>query len=42
VVFLRNGYGLTSDIRAVLSGGVVAWGRRPWLAGRFGRLFAET
>jgi uncharacterized protein (TIGR03083 family) len=42
VVFLRNAYGLTSNARAVLSGGVIAWGRRPWLAARFGRLFAET
>jgi hypothetical protein len=42
VVFLRNAYGLISDVRATLSGGVIVWGRRPWLAARFGRLFAET
>jgi hypothetical protein len=42
VVFLGNAYGFVGPARALLSGGVVAWGRRPWLAGRFGRLFAET
>jgi hypothetical protein len=41
-VFLRNAYGLISNARAALSGGVVLWGRQPWLAGRFGKLFAET
>jgi hypothetical protein len=42
VVFLCNAYGLVTSVRAALSGGVIAWGRRPWLAARFGRLFAET
>jgi hypothetical protein len=42
VVFLRNAYGLVSNARAALSGGLVAWGRRPWLAARFARLFVET
>lgn len=41
-VFLLSGYGLVSPARAALTGGIVAWGRRPWLAGRFGRLFAES
>jgi uncharacterized protein (TIGR03083 family) len=42
VVFLRNAYGLTGNARAALSGGIIAWGRRPWLARRFARLFVET
>lgn len=42
VVFLRNGYGLVSNTRAALTGGIVAYGRRPWLTATFGRLFAET
>jgi uncharacterized protein (TIGR03083 family) len=42
VVFLRNAYGLISNARAARSGGVIAWGRRPWLARRFARLFVET
>lgn len=42
VVFLLNAYGLISSVRALLSGSIIAWGRRPWLAVRFSRLFAET
>ncbi len=42
VVFLLNAYGLISRARALLSGGILCWGRRPWLAVRFDRLFAET
>jgi uncharacterized protein (TIGR03083 family) len=42
VKFLRNAYGLISNARAGLSGGIVVWGRRPWLAPRFARLFTET
>ncbi|MGH3932296.1 MAG: maleylpyruvate isomerase N-terminal domain-containing protein [Pseudonocardiaceae bacterium] len=42
VVFLLNAYGLMSSARALLSGGIIAWGRRPWLAMRFSRLFVET
>jgi len=42
VTFLRNAYGLIGNTRAALSGGVIAWGRRPWLATRFARLFVET
>ena len=42
VVFLLNAYGLISPARALLSGGLLSWGRRPWLVVRFGRLFAET
>jgi uncharacterized protein (TIGR03083 family) len=42
VGFLLNGVGLVSPTRLLLSGGIVMWGRRPWLAGRFARLFAET
>ncbi|MGH4012832.1 MAG: SCP2 sterol-binding domain-containing protein [Pseudonocardiaceae bacterium] len=42
VVFLLNAYGLINPARALLSGGLICWGRRPWLVVRFGRLFAET
>lgn len=41
-VFLRSGYGLVSSARAALTGGVIAYGRKPWLATKFSRLFAET
>ncbi len=42
VVFLLNAYGLISRTRALLSGSILCWGRRPWLAMRFDRLFTET
>jgi len=42
VTNLLLGYGRTSRWRAVLTGSVVAWGRKPWLAARFATLFAET
>jgi hypothetical protein len=42
VVFLRNAYGLISNARAALTGGIVVYGRRPWLAVRFAKLFVET
>jgi hypothetical protein len=42
VMFLLNAYGLTSRTRALLSGSIICWGRRPWLALRFDRLFSET
>jgi hypothetical protein len=42
VTFLLNSYGHVSDARAALTGGIVAWGRRPWLAIRFRKVFAET
>ena len=42
MTFLRNGYGFVGRARAALTGGVVVWGRRPWLAGRLGSLFVET
>ena len=42
VVFLLNAYGLISSARALLSGSIISWGRRPWLAVRFSRLFTET
>jgi uncharacterized protein (TIGR03083 family) len=35
-------YGRTPRWRAALTGSIVAWGRKPWLAVRFGSLFAET
>jgi hypothetical protein len=40
VTYLLLGYGRLQRWRALASGGVVAWGRRPWLALRFGDLFA--
>lgn len=42
VLFLLNAYGLITRPRALLSGGILCWGRRPWLAVRFDRLFTET
>lgn len=41
-VFLLNAYGLISSVRAMLSGGMISWGRRPWLVLPFSRLFTET
>ncbi len=38
VAFLLTGYGRGSQLTSLLSGKVVAWGRRPWLAGAFNRL----
>lgn len=35
VMFLLNAYGLISRARALLSGRIICWGRRPWLAVRF-------
>ncbi|HEY0639128.1 MAG TPA: hypothetical protein VGD67_15870 [Pseudonocardiaceae bacterium] len=40
--FLYSGYGFVSPVRAALTGQVIAWGRRPWLAPRIGTLFTET
>ena len=40
--FVLASYGRISQARLILSGGVVAWGRKPWLAVRFANLFAET
>jgi len=42
VAALLVGYGRMSRWRALLSGRIVAWGRKPWLAVRFANLFAET
>jgi uncharacterized protein (TIGR03083 family) len=36
--FLLTGYGRGSQLKAVLTGKMVAWGRKPWLAGRFASL----
>jgi hypothetical protein len=41
VVFLRNAYGRLSPARAALTGGIVMWGRRPWLARPFGAVFVR-
>jgi len=42
VAFLLVGYQRMSRGRAALAGRMVAWGRRPWLAIPFGKLFVET
>ena len=42
VVFLRNAYGRLGAARAALTGGIVAWGRRLWLAGPFGKVFVRV
>jgi len=41
VVFLRNAYGRLSAARASLTGGILMWGRRPWLARPFGAVFVR-
>jgi hypothetical protein len=41
VVFLRNAYGRLSAERAALTGGILMWGRRPWLARPFGAMFVR-
>ena len=41
-VWYLNGVGLISPARFLRSGGIVGWGRRPWLAPRVARLFLET
>jgi uncharacterized protein (TIGR03083 family) len=42
VAYLLVGYGRRSQWRALLGGQIVAWGRKPWLALRFAKLFAEN
>jgi hypothetical protein len=42
VVFLRNAYGRLGAVRASLSGGILMWGRRPWLARPFGAVFVRV
>jgi len=42
VVFLLTSYGLMPSWKALARGGILAWGRKPWLAGPFTRLFVET
>jgi len=41
VAFLRNAYGRLSAARAGLTGGILMWGRRPWLARPFGAMFVR-
>jgi len=41
VTFLLVGYGRMPLGRALLRGGVLAWGRRPWLGLRFNDHFAN-
>lgn len=41
VAFLLVGYGRLATWRAILSGGVLSWGRRPWTAARLPELFCR-
>jgi uncharacterized protein (TIGR03083 family) len=40
--FMLTSFNHLSTIRAVLTGRMAAWGRKPWLAVRFSKAFAET
>jgi mycothiol maleylpyruvate isomerase-like protein len=42
VAYLLVGFKRRSQWRALLGGQIVAWGRKPWLAMRFSRVFAEN
>lgn len=42
VAFLLHSYGHLSRTRILLTGRIISWGRRPWLAPRLGRTFTET
>lgn len=42
VAFVLTGYGRANPAVAAATGRIVAYGRKPWLAGRFSKLFAET
>ena len=42
LAFYLTGFGRASRIAAMLRGKIVGYGRKPWLAGRFSRLFHET
>lgn len=42
LAFYLTGFGRTSRTAALLRGKIVGYGRKPWLAGKFGRLFRET
>jgi hypothetical protein len=39
VTYLLVGYGRTGQLRPILTGKIVAWGRKPWLGPKFGKLF---
>ncbi len=39
LTYLLVGYGRMNQLLAIAKGGVVAWGRKPWLGPRFGKLF---
>lgn len=39
VAYVLVGYGRIGQLGPILTGKFVAWGRRPWLATRFGKLF---
>ncbi len=42
LAFYLTGFGRASQAAAILRGRIIGYGRKPWLAGRFGRLFQET
>ena len=42
LAFLLSGYGRTNRWRPLLTGKIVAWGRRPHLAAHFSEMFKET
>lgn len=42
VAFLLHAYGHLGRTRVVLTGRIIAWGRRPWLARHFTKAFTET
>jgi uncharacterized protein (TIGR03083 family) len=42
MTFVLTSYGLLPSWRAVVRGGVFAWGRKPWLGPRLTGLFVET
>jgi uncharacterized protein (TIGR03083 family) len=41
VTYLHVGYGRRSPWPAIARGGILAWGRKPWLAFRFASLFEQ-
>lgn len=41
VAYLLVGYGRSGTLRPVLTGKILAWGRRPWLAARFPKFFLQ-
>jgi uncharacterized protein (TIGR03083 family) len=42
VAYLLVGYGRTGQLGPILTGKIVAWGRKPWLGLKFGKLFTSV